>query len=111
MAEDVAATVLEAGGVIVTQVIYAVAAIPFVVLFMLYYAWPASILWGWFIAPLFSVPSLSPWQAVAVMLTLSLFRPRPWSKQPEGDFRMFCYAAAIPPMSLVVGAIIKFGIL
>lgn len=76
----------------------------------LYFAWAASLLWGWFIVPIFGAPSLSILQMWGVCLTLNMMRPR-ISLEKEGTdgwqiglFSLVCG----PPIAVGFGYAIKF---
>lgn len=79
----------------------------------LWYAFAASVLWGWFIVPFFQAPELSLWQMWAVALTLGVMRPKfnIHKETREIDWPMAGFVLFGPALSLGLGAIVKFWIL
>lgn len=68
----------------------------------LYYAWTATVLWGWFVVPIFNVPQLTIWQAWGLSLTMGVFRPK--TAKSETNWQA---VLILPPMALAVGYIIR----
>lgn len=115
MAEDVARTVLEAEG---CSMSIGVATIGFIIVvlllipILLWYAFVASIMWGWFIVPFFNAPPLSIWQMFAVALTLTAIRPKiDWHKSNEFDWEKIALIPLMPLITLALGAMTKFWML
>lgn len=72
----------------------------------LYWAWAGTILWGWFIVPIFHVPAISVLQMYGVVLTLSVIRPTlPTTQQQWGTMCIFVTIG--PLLSLAVGHVVK----
>lgn len=44
-----------------------------------------SVMWGWFIVPVFGLPELSIVQAIGVAMVISLFQVRHYTHTPSGD--------------------------
>lgn len=90
-------------------------AMPIALAVGLWYAFAASMLWGWFIVPVFGVPVLGVWQIFGIMLFLSALRPKiDLNAREEGWERAsvaFTAALAAPALSLGVGAVIRFWVL
>jgi hypothetical protein len=88
-------------------------AVIFVLLFAvpisLYYAWAASILWGWFLVP-FGLPPLTILQIWGICLFLSMLRPRiKTDQQNKDEIGSALMALALSPLiSLALGYAIKF---
>lgn len=75
----------------------------------LWYALSASILWGWFMVPIFNAPTLTVVQCWAVMLTLGSFRPKLDLHKSDPDQFLEGLGAIIlgPPLALGIGWAIK----
>lgn len=61
--------ILKALDALVLVVLAACLLIPFI----LYWGWAAHLCWNWVIPPLFALPPLSIWQAIALTSVISLF--------------------------------------
>ena len=94
---------------ILSGVLSLVAIIALMVPISLYFAWAASILWGWFVAPALSVPTLTIWQAWGITLALSMLRPKiQLEKRRETDWGGGLTALIIgPPLAVGFGYAIK----
>lgn len=94
-----------------------IVAVVFVILIVaplsLYYAWAASILWGWFVVPAFGVQPLSTLQLWGICLFLSMLRPRfNFAKaDPDGWDSGLTALIIAPPLSLGIGYVIKFWLM
>jgi hypothetical protein len=75
----------------------------------LYYAWAASILWGWFIVPTFGLPPLTVLQMWGIFLTLEMLRPRfEFEKKDNSEWAHRLFALTLAPLlSLGIGYAIK----
>ena len=68
----------------------------------------ATILWDWFIIPVFSAPSLSIWQFWGIMLLWQLMRPSELSyKSTEKAIYAILDAIVNPIILLLIGYLIK----
>ena len=74
--------------------------------------WALSTLWGWFIVPLFGVPSLTIAQAIGVAITVSTFKTTS-IKSPDKDedsftlfAKSFLLVITTPLMSVGLGRIV-----
>lgn len=80
----------------------------------LWFAFAASILWGWFLVPL-GLPAIGIAHMWGVTLTLSIIRPRPiFTRKDDRSYDWEATATTIilvPPLSIGIGAIIKFWIM
>lgn len=70
-----------------------------------------SILWAWFITPVFHVPHLSIPSAIGLSLVVSMFtsKPDPSNKKEEKNAKLIygtIYAVFLPALTLVLGAIV-----
>lgn len=75
----------------------------------LYFGWAASILWGWFVVPVFGLPPITVMQAWGITLALSMLRPKINMSKSESDFPSGLLAVVIaPPLSVGFGYAIKF---
>lgn len=81
----------------------------------LWFAFAATILWGWFIAPVFNVPHLTLAQMWGICLTLSIMRPRPvFTKKDERPYEWGTICRTIvfvPAIAIGIGYVIKFWIM
>lgn len=66
-----------------------------------------SVLWGWFIVPLFGLPALSIWQACAVLLVASVLRGWNPNKRDEKPKDFWFKVLLIPPFA--TGLYLVFG--
>ena len=76
----------------------------------LYFAWAATHLWAWFVAPVFSVPNLTVLQAWGITLTLSMLKPEiDFSKSGDKDWASGILGIILAPLfALGFGYAIKF---
>lgn len=87
-----------------------VVVIPLILVFLLYHAWAASILYGWLIIPLFpALPKITTFQFMGVMLFLSALRPKIDLKVDDRkpDPEKLAIALIAPLVAIAVGYIIK----
>ena len=75
----------------------------------LWFGWAAAILWGWFMVPIFGATVLSTVQCWAIVLTISMFRPRlNLTKSDPSEFWSATGGIIIaPPISVALGWAIK----
>lgn len=75
----------------------------------LWFAFAASILWGWFMVPIFNAPGLSMIQCWAIAITLSMFRPPIDITKTELESIGSAFAAVVlgPPLAIGLGWAIK----
>ena len=66
-----------------------------------------SVLWGWFVAPLFGLPLLSIPSAIGICIVVGLIRYRYDASDHEKSFKPLGMQFASPAASLGVGWIIK----
>jgi len=67
-----------------------------------------SVLWGWFIAPLFGLPLLSILAAIGICIVSGLVRYRYNEAEHDGkSFKPLCMQFANPAFALGVGWIVK----
>lgn len=91
---------------------YGIAAIALVVPALLWKAYVVSVLWGWFIAPVLSVPPLGVGQAMGVCLFATCFQRTP-PKRPDSEDKAAAFARftgiafAMPLLTLCIGWIVK----
>jgi len=52
---------------------------------MVYFGWALSVLWGWFVPPVFGLREISIPEVIGLMLIISLFRHREYKKK-EPDY-------------------------
>lgn len=69
-----------------------------------------SVLWGWFIAPLFGLPALTVWQAYGVALVASTLRSSKYSKTDESFGEVMAKALVVPPFVTGLTLLIGWGV-
>ena len=85
-------------------------ALPIGLVLGLYFAWVASILWGWFITPVFGI-EVTILQLYGIMLVVSLLRPTYNSIAKEKPENQIAYYMLSPLLTLGVGYIVKFWLM
>ena len=50
---------------------------------MVYFGWALSVLWGWFVPPVFGLREISIPEVIGLMLIISLFRHREYKKKNQ----------------------------
>lgn len=80
----------------------------------LWFAFAASILWGWFLVPL-GLPPIGVWHMWGISLTLGVIRPRPIfvrkDDRPYNWEEIINAIILVPAITLGLGAAIKFWIM
>lgn len=71
-----------------------------------------SVLWGWFVAPVFALPVLTTWQAYGIALAYRFMRGFEANKKTEESFGATIARAAVAPpittgLTLCVGWLVK----
>ncbi|MCT6721637.1 hypothetical protein [Acidovorax sp. K2F] len=67
-----------------------------------------SVLWGWFVVPLFGLPVLTVWQAYGLMLMARMFLPMRLGEKTNDTFGLaMCKAFSAPPF--VAGVFLLMG--
>lgn len=75
---------------------------------LVYIGWAFSILWGWFVAPVFDLREISIPEAIGLSLTVGLLRARYRDTdltKPEGKWSRLAFVAIAPAMFLLFGYI------
>jgi predicted branched-subunit amino acid permease len=91
-------------------IVIPVAILLLVVPLSLYYAWASSILWGWFIVPLFGLPEVSVLQMWGVMLFLSLLKPNVPANKSDTEAALSNTLSFLcsPLLALGIGYVLRF---
>jgi hypothetical protein len=78
-----------------------------------WYAFAATILWGWFIVPVFSAPALNVWQMFGVILFIGMTRAKfdVFLDKREIDGAKVAIGLMAPALSIGTGAVIRFWVL
>jgi hypothetical protein len=84
-----------------------------VIAIAVWYAFAATILWGWFIVPVFSTPALNVWQMFGVMLFIGMMRAKfdVLLDKREIDGAKVAIGLMAPALSIGTGAVIRFWVL
>lgn len=87
-------------------------AVLFVVGLVLWHAYAASILWGWFVVPLFGLPAVGVLEMAGLTLALRAVRPiHPRLPKVEysawDSFKHVCWVTSSPAVALCIGYIIR----
>lgn len=69
-----------------------------------------SVLWGWFIVPLFALPALSVPAAIGLMMVASCLRGRDFEKQDEKGSEVLARIILVPALSLMLGWVVQLFI-
>ncbi len=67
---------------------------------MVIQGWVLAILWGWFIVPIFNVPSIGTAQAVGFLFVTRIVSPGPAKEKTENIAKTIMIAAVFPLFSL-----------
>lgn len=96
-------------GQVFTGLAYLVVLIGLVVPIGLWFGWAASIMWGWFIAPVFNLPPLSTLQCFAIILTVGAFHPKLNLQKSDPDEFWPATGGIIlaPPITVGIGYVVK----
>jgi hypothetical protein len=91
----------------------AVIVMPFMVVvlipILLWFGWAVSILWGWFVAPVFGLPAITISQAAGLSLVLSAMRAKLSAPKDETGLALKVLTVVIgPPMAVGVGWVVKW---
>jgi hypothetical protein len=91
----------------------AVVVMPFIIAtlipVLLWFGWAISILWGWFVAPVFGLPAITISQAAGLSLVLSAMRAKLSAPKDETSFALKALTVLIgPPMAVGIGWVVKW---
>lgn len=67
-----------------------------------------SILWGWFVVPVFALPALSVWQAYGLVLVAGMLRGMKPGEKPNDGFGAAMFKAFLLP-PFVCGLVLPVG--
>lgn len=76
----------------------AVAAALVLAVSMAYFGWVLSILWGWFVPPVFGLREISIPEVIGLVLIVSLLRMRNYGKDLKGEPLVKLAAAVLAPL-------------
>lgn len=96
---------------IIVPIIAVIIVVPIIAMLSLYYAWSASYLWAWFVAPAFNLPLLTIHQFWEINLLISVMWPRTQFVKEEYLEKKVERAVStllVPLIALGIGYIIKF---
>jgi len=69
--------------------------------------WVLSILWGWFIVPIFKAPPIGVAQAIAIAITVSLLAHQYVPSKEKNTWGPLIFGCLLPLMALLIGWILK----
>lgn len=69
--------------------------------------WVLSILWGWFVVPIFGFPPLAISQAIGIAITISLVAHQYVPTDKEQNWQPFVYCFLYPLVALLAGWIVR----
>lgn len=95
------------------SMVLAVLIMPFLMLLILpislWFGWAASVLWGWFVTPVFGLPQITITQAAGISLILALLRAKLASPKDETSLSVKALVIIVaPPLSVAMGWILKW---
>jgi len=79
-------------------------ALPFL---MAWHGFVASTLWGWYLVPLFGLPTISVLVAIGLRATVAMWTPMSMSKNTRPMSELISLSFFYPLMLLVIGYVVK----
>lgn len=77
------------------------------ILAILLNGWALSVIWGWFVVPVFAVKAITVWQAASITIVTSLLIPSPTPAPKEEFLESLCKAAFRPLIFVAVGWLVR----
>lgn len=69
--------------------------------------WAFSVLWGWFVVPIFGLPEIGIAQAIGIAITLSLITHQYVPSKEKDTWMPILTALLSPPLAVLIGLVVR----